>query len=136
MTKLIQTLTAAMLALSIAVPVLPAAAGQIPASVTPAGKWETATGESRYQIEFCGDGTQICATLIWLRDDVKTPENLAYLNKMVVTGAKKTAPVKWEGNVIYEGASYSGSLVMLGTNKMKMAGCKGPACNTFFFNRI
>ena len=114
----------------------PVRAGQIPASVTPAGQWETAGGESRYDIQFCGDGTQICATLTWLRDDVRTPENLAYLNKMVVQGAKKTGPVKWQGNVVYQGATYSGSVTMLGSHKMKMYGCKGPACESLVFNRI
>ncbi len=114
----------------------PVRAGQIPASVTPAGQWETDSGESRYEIKFCGDGTQICATLTWLREDVRTPENMAYLNKQVVTGAKKTAPVKWEGKVVYQGDTYSGALTMLGSNRMRMAGCKGIACESMIFNRI
>ena len=137
--NLLKTIALAATAFAIAaVPAFtaPVRAGQIPASVTPAGKWETASGESRYDIRFCGDGTQICATLTWLREDARTPENMAYLNKQVVTGAKKTAPVKWEGKVIYQGASYSGSVTMLGTNKMKMYGCKGPACESMVFNRM
>jgi hypothetical protein len=61
---------------------------------------------------------------------------MPYLNTMVVEGARKTAPVKWEGKVTYDGDTYSGALVMLGSNRMKMAGCKGIACNTLVFNRI
>jgi len=133
MSKFASIIATAIAAFSIAVPV---SAGQIPASVTPAGNWETATGESRYKVVFCGaDGTQICATLTWLRDDVRTPENLAYLNKMVVQ-ARKSGPVQWQGKVVYEGNTYSGSVEMLGSHKMKMYGCKGPACESLVFNRI
>ena len=64
--NLLKTITFTAVALAIGlIPALamPVRAGQIPASVTPAGKWETTGGESRYEIEFCGDGTQICAGL-------------------------------------------------------------------------
>ena len=50
----------------------PALAGDF---ASPAGTWEITSGESRYEVEMCGDGTAFCATLIWLRDDAKTPEN-------------------------------------------------------------
>ena len=67
---------------------------------SPAGTWQTSSGESRYEVEMCGDGTALCATLVWLRDDVRTPENMAYLNKMVVVEAEQARPLKWEGQVL------------------------------------
>lgn len=115
-----------------AVTAAPAFAGNIP---SPAGEWQTTTGESRYTIEMCGDGTDICATLTWLRDDAKTPENLAYLNKMVVQG-KQSTPAMWKGKVIYQGETYDGRLTMLNSHTMRLAGCKGPACESLTFTRI
>ena len=115
-----------------AVSALPAVAGNIP---SPAGEWQTSTGESRYPIEMCGDGTEICATLTWLREDARTPENLAYLNKMVVKG-KQSTPAMWKGVVVYEGETYDGRLTMINSHTMRLAGCKGPACESLMFNRI
>src|SRR4029079_16925824 len=135
MTKFASILAAAVTALSIAAPIVPVSAGQIPASVTPVGTWETDSGESRYKIAFCGDGTQICATLTWLRDDARTPENMPYLNKQVVQ-ASKAGPVKWQGQVTYQGDTYAGSVTMLSSETMKLYGCKGPACKSLVFNRI
>src|SRR5690606_9810885 len=71
--------------------------------LTPVGTWQTEGGESRYRVSLCGDGTALCAMLTWLRDDARTPENLALLNKMVVQGAKPTAENKWRGTVAYDG---------------------------------
>ena len=50
----------------------------------PVGTWQITSGESRYEVEMCGDGTALCATLVWLRDDARNPENLGFLNKQVV----------------------------------------------------
>ena len=129
MTKFTKTIAAFVFA---AVSAVPAIAGNIP---SPAGEWQTTTGESRYTIEMCGDGTDICATLTWLRADAQTPENLAYLNKMVVKG-KQSTPAMWKGSVVYQGETYDGRLTMINSHTMRLAGCKGPACESMVFTRI
>jgi uncharacterized protein (DUF2147 family) len=103
---------------------------------TPAGTWQTTSGESRYEVEMCGDGAALCATLVWLRDDAKTPENLAYLNKMVVVEAEQARPQKWEGQVTYEGKTYRGNITLIDGNTLRMAGCKAVACESMMFNRV
>jgi uncharacterized protein (DUF2147 family) len=119
--------------LALALSIAPAFAGNLP---SPAGTWQITSGESRYEVEMCGDGTALCATLVWLRDDVRTPENLAYLNKMVVVEAEQARPLKWEGRVTYEGKSYNGNITMLDGNTLRMAGCKAVACESMIFNRV
>jgi uncharacterized protein (DUF2147 family) len=136
MTALTKIILVATLALGLVVTPASARTVTIPKSLTPVGTWEVTTGEARYQIELCGDGTQICATLTWLRDDVRTDVNLSYLNKTVIEGAKQSGPIKWEGKVIYEGDTYSGAISLVNSNTLKMAGCKAIACNTLLFNRI
>jgi uncharacterized protein (DUF2147 family) len=102
----------------------------------PTGVWQTTTGESRYQVSFCGNGKQLCAKLTWLRADARTEENLAYLNRYVVRGATAAAENKWQGKVNYAGDSFEGSLTMLDANSMKLSGCKGMFCKTMNFRRI
>ena len=114
-------------------------AGMTPALAqdpTPVGTWQTTTGESRYAVSLCGDGTELCAKLTWLRDDAKTKDNLAYLNRYVVRGATATADNKWAGAVSYDGDTYDGSLTMSGNNSLKLSGCKGMFCKTMNFSRI
>jgi uncharacterized protein (DUF2147 family) len=136
MTSLTKFILAATLALGLIATPASARVVKIPKSLTPVGTWEVSTGEARYKIELCGDGTEICATLTWLRDDVRTKENLAYLNKTVIEGAKQSGPIKWEGEVVYEGDTYSGAISLVNSNTLKLAGCKAIACNTLMFNRI
>lgn len=102
----------------------------------PTGTWQTTGGESRYKVTYCGDGTQLCAKLTWLRSDARTQENLPYLNHYVVQGAVHSTADKWQGQVHYAGDTFAGSLTMTSNDTMKLSGCKGMFCKTMNFSRI
>ena len=106
------------------------------ADTSPVGTWQTTSGESRYQVSFCGDGTELCAKLTWLRADARTPENLALLNKLVVQRAEPTAENKWRGTVRYEGETVSGSVTLVNEDRMQLSGCKLIACKQVGLVRI
>lgn len=124
-----KTIAAAILALCTAAPAFAQ-------DLTPVGTWQTTTGESRYAVSYCGNGTELCAKLTWLREDAKTPENLALLNKYVVQGAEPTAQNKWRGTVKYDGHTVSGSVTLVGEDKMSLSGCQLIACRKVDFVRI
>ena len=126
---LIKTIAAAGLALCAAMPAFAQ-------DLTPVGTWQTTTGESRFSISYCGDGTELCAKLIWLRKDARTPENLALLNKHVVQGARATAANKWRGTVNYAGHTVSGSVTLVNEDKLSLRGCQLIACQKVDFVRI
>lgn len=102
--------------------------------LTPVGQWQTTTGESRYEVSYCG--ADICAKLVWLRADARTPDNLAYLNTYVVKGARKVSENKWSGKVRYDGDTIGGSMTMTGPGSLKLQGCKIVFCQTVEFQRI
>lgn len=127
--KRMKALSAFVLALGLAMPATAA-------DLSPVGIWQTTTGESRYAVSLCGDGTQLCAKLTWLRADARTPANLALLNTLVVEEARSTDTNKWRGTVRYEGQTVSGSLTLLGRNRMTLSGCKLIACQKVDFVRL
>ena len=125
------------LAKSLAAAILCAGLAVAPAfAADPTGTWQSNTGESRYKVTYCGDGTQLCAKLTWLRDDARTAENLAYLNRYVVKGAVQSGENRWKGNVAYEGKVYDGQVTMVSNNAMKLKGCKGMFCKSMSFSRL
>lgn len=101
----------------------------------PTGTWQSTTGESRYAVSYCGDGGQLCAKLTWLREDARTAENLAYLNRNVVQ-AVPAGENSWKGKVAYDGDVYSGSLTMVSADALKLKGCKGMFCQSMSFVRL
>lgn len=103
---------------------------------TPVGSWEVTTGEARYQVTACGNGGQLCAKLVWLRDDQRTDENLAVLNKYVVRGAEQTGANEWAGNVVFDGRAYEGTMTLRSVNYMTLKGCSGILCQTYQLTRI
>jgi len=127
---LTRILTATLIAIGLATaPVLALAAD-------PTGTWQSASGESRYTVSYCGDGTQLCARLTWLREDAKTPENLELLGAYVVRGATPTAENKWQGAVRYQGDTYEGNVTLVSSDALKLSGCKGLFCQSMSFNRL
>ena len=124
-----KTIAAAALTLFVAAPAFAQ-------DLTPVGTWQTTTGESRYSVSYCGDGTELCAKLTWLREDARTPENLALLNEYVVQRAKPTAENKWHGTVNYEGKAVDGSVTLVSGDRMSLSGCQLIACQKVDFVRI
>ena len=112
------------------------AAPVLAAPASPVGSWEVTTGEARYQVTACGDTGELCAKLIWLRDDQRTEKNLAVLNKYVVRGAERTAANVWQGNVVFDGKAYEGKMTLKSTNYMTLKGCSGILCQTYQLTRI
>ena len=125
----LKTTAALVLAIGLAAP----AAAQ---DLSPEGTWQTTTGESRYAVSLCGDGTELCAKLTWLRDDAKTPENLALINKLVVQGAKAVEENKWRVTVKYDGHSVDGSVTLVNADQMQLSGCQLVACKKVDFVRL
>ena len=111
-------------------------ASALSGELSPVGQWQSATGESRYEVTMCGDGTKLCARLTWLRADARTLDNLKLLNKYVVTGARPTNANKWRGTVHYAGGKAGGSVTLLSPDKMRLSGCKLIMCQTFDFHRL
>lgn len=101
----------------------------------PTGTWQSTTGESRYHVAYCGDGGEVCAKLTWLREDARTAENLAYLNRNVVQ-AVPAGENTWKGQVAYEGDVFAGNLMLVSNDAMKIRGCKGMFCQSMSFERL
>lgn len=106
------------------------------ASASPVGSWEVTSGEARYRVTACGDAGELCAKLIWLRDDQRTAENLAVLNKYIVRGAEQTDGNEWQGAVVFDGRAYEGTMTLKSTNYMTLKGCSGILCQTYQLTRI
>lgn len=104
------------------------------AEPTPLGQWELSTGESRYTVSACGD--TLCARLVWLREDARTPENLALLDSYVVRGAVPADDGKWTATVTYDGTDYVGTMVLTEPDEMQLRSCSGILCRSFTLRRI
>ena len=106
-------------ALSLALSALLAA----PALASPVGVWEIEMRDSRYNVEMCGDGTQLCGTLIWLGNGADSPENLPYMNTLLIDHAQQTRPNQWKGDLSIYGQRASGTITMVSADQITLRGC-------------
>jgi uncharacterized protein (DUF2147 family) len=110
------------------------AAPALAAPASPVGQWQVTSGEARYKVSACGNG--LCAKLVWLREDQRTDENLAVLNKYVVRGASQVDANQWQGNLVFDGKAYDGTMILKSKNSMTLKGCSGMLCQTYQLSRI
>jgi hypothetical protein len=97
------------------------------------GTWVDSYGTT-FQMELCGDGTNLCATLIDVQGDSRTEENLAYVNETVMN-AQQTAPGTWEGTLTFNGSEARGKVTLVSEDAIAIEGCRGIFCSTLTFNR-
>lgn len=96
----------------------------VPAAMaSPAGIWEIEMRDSRYRVELCGDGTELCATLIWLGNSADNAENLPYLNTLLIDHARPTGPNQWKGDLHIFGQSGTGTITQVGADQITLRGC-------------
>lgn len=95
------------------------------------GYWRTTSGESGYSFEPCGDGTRMCAVLVWLSPDgQKTPLRTS-MNKYAVYEAKRVGANTWRGPLLFMGQRANTTLTFKTPTKMTIAGCYLVWCKSF-----
>lgn len=98
-------------------------AATLPALASPEGLWEIESKDSRYKVTLCGDGTQLCAELIWLGNGADSPENLPYLNTLLIDHAPQTQPNEWKGELHLYGQTAGGTITQESENSISLQGC-------------
>ena len=100
-----------------------AMASVLPSVASPVGMWEIEMRDSRYDVTLCGDGTQLCAELVWLGNGADNAENLPYLNTMLIDHAEQTRPNQWKGDLHIYGQSAAGTITQVSEDQITLKGC-------------
>lgn len=98
----------------------------LPASaqtMSPAGTWEIESRDSRYEVTLCGDGTQLCAELVWLGNGADSKENLPYLNTLLIDHAPMIGPNQWQGELHLYGQTATGTITQVSDGQISLEGC-------------
>ena len=99
------------------------AAGVGQAMAAPDGVWELETRDTRFALQSCGDGTQLCGQLVWLLDVDYNEQYKPYLNAPMASGMKQVSPGRWKGEMKLFGQNFSGTLTQNSADQMTLAGC-------------
>ena len=104
---------------------------------SPVGVWEIEMRDSRYRVEMCGDGSQLCGTLIWLGNGADSAENLPYLNTLMIDHAPQVGPNQWRGDLHIYGQTASGRITQISDDQITLEGCAFLiVCKTYQMYRV
>ncbi len=103
---------------------------------TPLGLWQSDNGAARYELSLCGDGTQLCAKLVWLSEGDRTAENLPYLNTYLMQNANRVKANQWKGEAHLFGQSFAGTVTFIAADRIELSGCVlFVVCRTYYLDR-
>ncbi len=112
-------------------------AGVVPAQASPAGVWELETRDTRFGIELCGDGTQLCGTLVWLSDTDYNVQYKPFLNTPMANQIAQTGPNRWKGAMRLFGRDVTGTITQRSEDVMTLTGCMFMVvCKTYEMYRV
>jgi uncharacterized protein (DUF2147 family) len=117
MTKLSRSVAAWMVGGLMAAVSMPALAEQS------LGLWRTDDGTMDYELTLCGDGTQLCGTLVALHGRGDNARNQKYLGTKVFDRLKATGNNKWSGTVTLVKYTANGDVTIDGSNVLHIKGC-------------
>jgi uncharacterized protein (DUF2147 family) len=93
------------------------------AQASPVGMWEIEMGDSRYDVTLCGDGTQLCARLIWLGNGADNEQNMPYLNRLLIDKAVRVSEGEWKGDLHLFGQTAAGTIKQVSDDHISLRGC-------------
>jgi uncharacterized protein (DUF2147 family) len=103
-----------------------------PVAASPVGTWEIEYRDSRYDVTLCGDGSELCAELIWLGNGADNDKNMPYLNTLLIDHARQDRPGRWKGQLRLFGQTADGTITQVSEDQMKVKGCIAwVLCKTF-----
>jgi len=94
-----------------------------PALASPVGVWDLETRDTRFQLGFCGDGTQLCGQLVWLSDADYNDKYKPYLGKPMANGMRQVAQGKWKGQLKLFGYTMNGTITERSNDHLTLSGC-------------
>ena len=100
---------------------LTASAGAVQAS--PNGVWELDSRDTRIELALCGDGTQLCGTLVWLSDVDYNEQYKPFLNAPVAEAISQSGPNRWRGAMQLFGHKIQGTITQQSETQMTLQGC-------------
>ncbi|MEO9297720.1 hypothetical protein [Devosia alba] len=99
------------------------AGGAGAAIASPNGVWELDSRDTRIALQLCGDGTQLCGTLVWLSDVDYNKQYERFLNSPVASAIKQTGPNRWKGDMQLLGHKINGTITQRSETQMTLQGC-------------
>ncbi len=97
--------------------------GSLAEGLDPTGVW-VAEKNSDYAVSWCGkNNDELCVKLVGLRNNMRKPRNLEYLDKTIINGAKRSGANRWKGKMHVFGHSGDAVVTMRGDNDLHVKLC-------------
>ena len=105
-------------------------------AATPEGLWEPGNKESRYEITYCGKGTDLCALVKWIDPAHLNDGNRKFLNTYLFSEIPMRGRGKWRGTINFQGRQINGTVKQLAADTLSVKACLLFLCEEVTLTRV
>lgn len=97
--------------------------GMSPSMAANLGIYQDELKQLDFQLTTCGDGTELCVTLLDARGSSRKDHVVPYIGKYIVANAKADGPNRWKGNIHIDKYDAGGTMVLVPGKSFTVTGC-------------
>jgi len=105
-------------------------------NLNPEGIWTPGNKESRYDISYCGKGTDLCAKIAWVDPRFVNDDNRKLLGTNLFSEIPMRGRNKWRGTINFQGHRVNGTVKQISENKLSVKGCIFFLCDEVLLDRV
>jgi uncharacterized protein (DUF2147 family) len=92
--------------------------------MSPEGVWALPNQKSRYEFSYCGDGTQLCAEVVWMAPGKDRPKYESEMGKTIIDRAKRKGASTWVGKIRIKDQEADGTIKQVAPDKLHIKACQ------------
>ncbi|MCZ4274078.1 DUF2147 domain-containing protein [Maritalea porphyrae] len=105
-------------------------------NLNPEGTWTPGNKESRYDISYCGKGTDLCAKVAWIDPKFVNDDNKKLLGTDLFSEIPMRGRSKWRGTINFQGHRVNGTVKQLAADKLSVKACVFFLCEEVLLDRV
>jgi hypothetical protein len=105
-------------------------------TLNPEGLWTPGNKESRYEISYCGKGTDLCAKISWVDPRFVNDDNRKLLGTNLFSEIPMRGRNKWRGTINFQGYRVNGTVKQLSGDKLSVKACLLFLCEEVLLDRV
>lgn len=100
------------------------------------GTWVADGGYASFELFLCGDGTQLCATLLALGENTEAPVLEPLVGNQILFDLPATGENQWGVGGSLENKNGAGTITLVSPTRIDATGCLADDCGSLSFSKV
>ena len=100
------------------------------------GRWVSEGGHATFDLWLCGDGTELCVSLVSLSEDTIAPVLVPFVGRQMFAEVQQVGEGRWELSGIFGADIAEGSVALVAPDRIRAIGCLHEDCKRAHLDKV